>query len=152
MSRRKEPSIPSDILDQLLAGTDAAAALSQGGLLNSLKKAFAERALNAEMDHHLGRDDQVGNNRNGYGRKTVTTDSGRIEIEVPRDRAGSFDPQLIAKYQRRFPGFDDKIISMYARGMSTREGSVAKIVKLEHAWRRLDGRNDDGFQVAPFPG
>lgn len=121
MSRRKEPSIPNDILDQLLAGTDAAAALSQGGLLDSLKKAFAERALNAEMDHHLGHDDQVGNNRNGYGRKTVTTDSGRIEIEVPRDRAGSFDPQLIAKYQRRFPGFDDKIISMYARGMSTRE-------------------------------
>nr|WP_089221159.1 IS256 family transposase [Sphingomonas laterariae] len=121
MSRRKEPSIPNDILDQLLAGTDAAAALSQGGLLDTLKKAFAERALNAEMDHHLGRDDQVGNNRNGYGRKTVTTDSGRIEIEVPRDRAGSFDPQLIAKYQRRFPGFDDKIISMYARGMSTRE-------------------------------
>ncbi|SNT10401.1 Transposase (or an inactivated derivative) [Sphingomonas laterariae] len=90
-------------------------------MLDTLKKAFAERALNAEMDHHLGRDDQVGNNRNGYGRKTVTTDSGRIEIEVPRDRAGSFDPQLIAKYQRRFPGFDDKIISMYARGMSTRE-------------------------------
>ena len=121
MSRRKEPSVPNEILDQLLAGTDAAAALSQGGLLDSLKKAFAERALNAEMDHHLGHDDQVGNNRNGYGRKTVTTDSGRIEIEVPRDRAGSFDPQLIAKYQRRFPGFDDKIISMYARGMSTRE-------------------------------
>ncbi|PPJ81374.1 hypothetical protein CV021_00200, partial [Staphylococcus aureus] len=103
MSRRKEPSIPNDILDQLLAGTDAAAALSQGGLLDSLKKAFAERALNAEMDHHLGHNDQVGNNRNGYGRKTVTTDSGRIEIEVPRDQAGSFDPQLIAKYQRRFP-------------------------------------------------
>jgi putative transposase len=96
MSRRKEPSIPNEILDQLLAGTDAAAALSQGGLLDSLKKAFAERTLNAEMGHHLGHDDQVGNNRNGYGRKTVTTDSGRIEIEVPRDRAGSFDPQLIA--------------------------------------------------------
>ena len=121
MSRRKEPSIPNDILDQLLAGTDAAAALSQGGLLDSLKKAFAERALNAEMDHHLGQDEQGNNSRNGYGRKTVTTDGGRIEIEVPRDRAGSFDPQLIAKYQRRFPGFDDKIISMYARGMSTRE-------------------------------
>ena len=115
MLRRKEPSIPNDILDQLLAGTDAAAALSQSGLLDTLKKAFAERALNAEMDHHLGHDDQVGNNRNGYGRKTVATDSGRIEIEVPRDRASSFDPQLIAKYQRRFPGFDDKIISMYAR-------------------------------------
>lgn len=121
MSRRKEPVIPADLLDQLLAGGDAAAALQQGGLLDSLKKALAERALNAEMDHHLGHDDQAGNNRNGYGRKTVVTDTGKIEIEVPRDRQGSFDPQLIAKYQRRFPGFDDKIVSMYARGMSTRE-------------------------------
>ena len=121
MSRRKDPSIPNDILDQLLAGTDAAAALSQGGLLDTLKKAFAERALNAEMDHHLGQEEQGTNSRNGYGRKTVTTDGGRIEIEVPRDRAGSFDPQLIAKYQRRFPGFDDKIISLYSRGMTVRE-------------------------------
>lgn len=121
MSRRKESAIPSDLLDQLLAGTDAAAALDQGGLLDSLKKALAERALNAEMDHHLGGDAQAGNSRNGYGRKTVTTDTGKFEIDVPRDRQGSFDPQLIAKYQRRFPGFDDKIISMYARGMSTRE-------------------------------
>lgn len=121
MSRRKEPVIPADLLDQLLAGGDAAAALQHGGLLDSLKKALAERALNAEMDHHLGHEDQVGNSRNGYGRKTVVTDTGKIEIEVPRDRAGSFDPQLIAKYQRRFPGFDDKIVSMYARGMSTRE-------------------------------
>src|ERR1044072_5806485 len=121
MSRRKEPAIPADLLDQLLAGTDAAAALDQGGLLDALKKALAERALNAEMDHHLGSDGQAANSRNGYGRKTVTTDSGKIDIEVPRDRQGSFDPQLIAKYQRRFPGFDDKIISMYARGMSTRE-------------------------------
>ena len=120
MSRRKEPTIPSDLLDRLLAGTDAAAALGQGGLLDNLKKALAERALNAEMDHHLG-DGQAGNSRNGYGRKTVITDSGRIDIDVPRDRQSSFDPQLIAKYQRRFPGFDDKIISMYARGMSTRE-------------------------------
>jgi len=121
MSRRKEPVIPSDLLDQLLAGGDAAAALQQGGLLDSLKKALAERVLNAEMDHHLGQDEQAGNSRNGYGRKTVATDTGKIEIEVPRDRAGSFDPQLIARYQRRFPGFDDKIISMYARRMSTRE-------------------------------
>ena len=121
MSRRKEPVIPADLLDQLLAGGDATAALQQGGLLDSLKKALAERALNAEMDHHLGHGDQAGNNRNGYGRKTVVTDTGKIEIEVPRDRQGSFDPQLIAKYQRRFPGFDDKIVSMYARGMSTRE-------------------------------
>ena len=121
MSRRKEPVIPAELLDRLLAGTDAASALGQGGLLDSLKKALAERALGAEMDYHLGRDDQAGNSRNGYGRKTVITDTGKIDIDVPRDRSGSFDPQLIAKYQRRFPGFDDKIISMYARGMSTRE-------------------------------
>jgi len=122
MSRRKEPVIPAELLDRLLAGTDAAAAaLDQGGLLDSLKKALAERALGAEMDYHLGSDDQAGNSRNGYGRKTVITDTGKIDIDVPRDRTGSFDPQLIAKYQRRFPGFDDKIISMYARGMSTRE-------------------------------
>lgn len=121
MSRRKEPAIPSELLDQLLAGGDAAAALDQGGLLDVLKKALAERALNAEMDHHLRSDTEADNNRNGYGRKTVMTDSGKLEIEVPRDRQGRFDPQLIAKYQRRFPGFDDKIVSMYARGMSTRE-------------------------------
>ncbi len=85
-----------------------------------MKKALAERALNAEMDLHLA-GDAAGNSRNGYGRKTVTTETGRIELEIPRDRQASFDPQLIAKYQRRFPGFDDKIISMYARGMSARE-------------------------------
>lgn len=121
MSRRKAPSIPASLLDQLLAGSDAGAALQDGRLLDSLKKALAERALNAEMDHHLDQEGQDNNSRNGYGRKTVTTDGGKIEIGVPRDRAGSFDPRLIAKYQRRFPGFDDKIISMYARGMSTRE-------------------------------
>ena len=121
MSRRKEPSIPNELLDQLLAGGAASAAFEQGGLLDALKKALTERALNAEMDHHLSGDDGVGNSRNGYGRKTVATETGTLEIEVPRDRQSSFDPQLIAKYQRRFPGFDDKIVSMYARGMSTRE-------------------------------
>src|ERR1700710_1166438 len=121
MGRRKEPAIPDAILDQLLAGSDAKAAFDPGGLLDGLKKALAERALNAEMDHHLSSEGGVGNGRNGYGRKTVTTDTGRLELEIPRDRQSSFDPQLIAKYQRRFPGFDDKIVSMCARGMSTRE-------------------------------
>src|SRR5471032_1359168 len=120
MPRRKEPRIPDAILDQLLAGADAKSAFDPNGLLDDLKKALAERVLNAEMDHHLA-GEEPGNRRNGYGRKSVITDTGTIELEVPRDRAGSFDPQLIAKYQRRFPGFDDKIISMYARGMSTRE-------------------------------
>ena len=121
MSRRKEPHIPDALLDQLLSGSEASAAFERGGLLDHLKKALAERALNAEMDHHLAGDDGGGNSRNGYGRKSVVTDTGRISLQVPRDRQGSFDPLLIAKYQRRFPGFDDKIISMYARGMSTRE-------------------------------
>ena len=94
MSRRKEPVMPAELLDQLLAGTDAASALDQGGLLDSLKKALAERALNAEMDHHLGGETEAGNSRNGYGRKSVLTDTGKIEIDVPRDRIGSFDPQL----------------------------------------------------------
>lgn len=80
------------------------------------------RALNAEMDHHLA-GEEAGNSRNGYGRKTVTTETGWIELEIPRDRQASFDPQLIAKYQRRFPGFDDKIASMYDRGMSARDPS-----------------------------
>src|SRR5919202_4896537 len=121
MPRHEEPKIPDAVLDQLLAGADPKAALDPGGLLDELRKAFAERALNAEMDHHLAGDGGTGNSRNGYGRKNVLTDTGQIELEVPRDRQSSFDPQLIAKYQRRFPGFDDKIVSMYARGMSTRE-------------------------------
>jgi putative transposase len=121
MPRRKEPKIPDAILDQLLAGADPKTAFDPNGLLDGLKKALAERALNAEMDHHLAGDGGPGNSRNGYGRKSVITDTGQIELEVPRDRQASFDPQLIAKYQRRFPGFDDKIVSMYARGMSTRE-------------------------------
>ncbi len=108
------------MLDQLLAGADPKTAFDPNGLLDRLKKALAERALNAEMDHHLA-GDETGTSRNGYGRKTVLTDGGKLTLEIPRDRQSTFDPQLIAKYQRRFPGFDDKIISMYARGMSTRE-------------------------------
>jgi putative transposase len=116
MPGRKDPKIPEAILDRLLAGTDPKTAFDPNGLLEELKKALAERALNAERDHHLAGGNGAGNGRNGYGRKTVLTDTSRIEIEVPRDRRSSFDPQLIAKYQRRFPGFDEKIVSMYARG------------------------------------
>ena len=118
MPRRKEPRIPDAILDQLLGGADAKTAFDPNGLLDDLKKALAERVLNAEMDHHPA-GEEFGNWRNGYGRKTVVTDTGQIELEVPRDRQASINPQLIAKYQRRFPGFDDKIISMYARGIAS---------------------------------
>jgi putative transposase len=123
MPRRKPPSIPDELLDQLLNGSDPEAALADGGLLDGLKKALAERVLTAELDHHLeaGEPDGRANSRNGYGSKTVLTGTGKLALQVPRDRLATFDPQLIAKYQRRFPGFDDKIVSMYARGMSTRE-------------------------------
>jgi putative transposase len=123
MARRKAPIIADSILDQLLDGSDAKTAFEKDGLLDALKKALAERALNAEMDHHLAAGDSDGrtNSRNGFGAKTVLTDTGKIDLAIPRDRLATFDPHLIAKYQRRFPGFDDKVISMYARGMSTRE-------------------------------
>jgi putative transposase len=123
MPRRKQPSIPDELLDQLLAGSDPRAALADGGLLDGLKRALAERVLNAEFDHHLdgGEPDGRPNGRNGYGAKTVLTGTGKLALQIPRDRLATFDPQLIAKYQRRFPGFDERIVSMYARGMSTRE-------------------------------
>jgi putative transposase len=124
MARRKQPNIPDEILDRLLAGGDPRDALAgKDGLLDALKKALAERALNAEMDQHLegGEPDGRANSRNGYGRKTVLTDTGRLELEVPRDRLSTFDPVLVAKDRRRLPGFDDKVVSLYARGLSGRE-------------------------------
>ena len=143
MPRRKDPRIPDAVLDQLLAGADPKTVFDPNGLLDDLKKALAERVLNAEMDHHLA-GEEPGNRRNGYGKKTVITDTGRIELEVPRDRQARFDPQLIAKYQRRFPGFDDRIISMYARGMSTREivGHFARSLR----YRRLAGSGQRGHR------
>src|SRR4051794_24930071 len=123
MARRKAPVIADELLDQLLAGRDPQAALAKDGLIDELKRALTERALNAEMDHHLDGEAAEGraNSRNGYGRKTLLTDDGKLPISVPRDRLSTFDPQLIAKYRRRLPGFDDKIVSMYARGMTVRE-------------------------------
>lgn len=84
---------------------------------------LAERLLNTEIDHYLLGENDAGrrNCRNGYGSKTALTDGGRVTLEIPRDRTGTLDLQLIARYRRRFPGFDEKIISMYARGMSVRE-------------------------------
>jgi putative transposase len=122
-------AIKKEILDELLKDKDPKTMFSSDGLLGELKKALAERVLNAEMDHHLAdstqeevsEGDKSGNRRNGYSKKTVLTENEAIDLAIPRDRRGSFEPQLIAKYQRRFPGFDDKIISMYARGMSVRE-------------------------------
>jgi putative transposase len=116
-------AIKKEVLDELLAGSAGKDPFGKDGLLDELKKALAERALNAEMDHHLANEAEGGrpNHRNGYSKKSVLTDTSKIAIEIPRDRAGTFDPQLVAKYQRRLPGFDEKIVSMYARGMTVRE-------------------------------
>jgi putative transposase len=123
MATDKDQGIADEVVDQLLKGRDPATVFASGGLVDELKKRLAERMLNAEMDQHLGNaaQEEAGNHRNGYGSKTVITDTGKLELAIPRDRHGRFDPVLIGKYRRRFAGFDDKIIALYARGMTTRE-------------------------------
>jgi putative transposase len=118
-----ERKFTKELLDELLAGRDPKTALSSEGLIGDLKKALAERMLDAEMDVHLDgeREQEAGNHRNGYSQKTILTDTETLPLSIPRDRHGRFEPQLIEKYKRRFPGFDEKIIALYARGMSTRD-------------------------------
>jgi putative transposase len=128
-------AIKKDTLDQLLSGRDPKDVFSKDGLFDELKKALAERVLNAELDDHLDGEAAGGktNHRNGYSKKTVLTETSKIDIRVPRGREGTFDPKLIQRYQRRFPGFDEKIISMYARGMTVREiqGHLLELYGLE---------------------
>src|SRR5690606_35961325 len=116
-------AIDKELLDQLLAGRDPNEIFARDGLLDDLKKALSERILNAELDEHLEEEVSEGsiNRCNGHSRKSVLTGTSKMTLAIPRDRAGTFDPKLIAKYQRRFPDLDDKIFSMYARGMSVRE-------------------------------
>lgn len=119
------PDIPKELLDQFVTGPMTAEAVE--AVMMKFKKAVIERALGAEMSHHLGyapgmaKPENATNHRNGSSGKTVLTDDGPLRIEIPRDRQGSFEPQLIGKHERRFTGFDDKIIAMYARGMTVRE-------------------------------
>ena len=115
--------IPKELLDELLAGRDPSQVFGSDGLVDELKKALAERILNTEMDVHLSQDEEqeARNHRNGQSRKTVLTDTGQVTLSIPRDRHGRFEPQLLEKYKRRFPEFEEKVIALYARGMSTRE-------------------------------
>ena len=123
MAKNDAERFSKELLDQLLAGRDPKTVLDSGGLIGDLKRALAERMLNAEMDVHLANEAEAGlrNHRNGTSGKTVLTPEGSLELSIPRDRHGRFDPALIGKYRRRFPGFDDKIIALYARGVSTRD-------------------------------
>jgi len=119
------PSIPKELIDQFVSGPMSAQAVNATAM--AFKKALIERALGAELSHHLGyapgaaKPEDAANHRNGASAKTVLTEDGPLRIEVPRDREGSFEPVLIPKHERRFTGFDDKIVAMYARGMTVRE-------------------------------
>lgn len=121
-------AIPNELLDQLIAGYKTPDDLiGENGLLKQLTKALLERAMQAEMTDHLGYPRSAttgknsGNSRNGSYQKKVKGDFGEIDLTVPRDRNSSFEPVIIPKGESRFKGFDDKIISMYARGMTTRD-------------------------------
>ena len=120
--------IKPELLDELLTGLSKPGdLLGEGGLFRDLKKALMERALGGELTHHLGYEKGdpagrgTGNSRNGHSSKTVLAEDGEIDLSIPRDRAGTFEPQLIPKGVTRLDGFDDKIISLYARGLTVRE-------------------------------
>jgi putative transposase len=130
----------AELIDKLLEGyKEPEDIIGENGLLKRLTKALVERALQAELTTHLGHEkhapagNEEGNTRNGRSGKRLKGDFGTVEIEVPRDRQGSFEPKLVAKGQTRFAGFDDKILSMYARGMTTREiqGHLEEMYQVE---------------------
>ena len=131
------PQIPAELLEKLIPGPVTPGQLED--IFQRFKKAFIQQALGAELGHHLGyaagqpKPAGTANHRNGKSAKTVLTDTGALAIEVPRDRHGSFEPQLIGKHERRFTGFDDKIIAMYARGMTVREiqGFLAEMYAID---------------------
>jgi transposase-like protein len=137
--RRVPGPFSNELLDQLLtqvSGQDAESVLGESGLVGQLKKQLAERLLSAELSHHLTDEatgQESGNHRNGTSAKTVLTPNGSLDLDIPRDRLATFEPQLVAKYQRRLPGFDDQVIGMYARGMTVREirGHLAELYGLE---------------------
>jgi transposase-like protein len=119
------PRIPKELIDAFCTGPMTGEAVNAASM--AFKKALIERALGGELSHHLGygpgeaKPEGVSNHRNGGSAKTVLTGEGPLRIEVPRDREGGFEPLLIPRHERRFTGFDDKIIAMYARGMTVRE-------------------------------
>ncbi len=122
------PELSDELIDELLAGARTADEIAgEGGLLQTLTKRLIERAMDAELTDHLGYPrgaappGGAGNVRNGTTAKTIHTEHGSVRLEQPRDRRGSFEPQIVPKHQRRFTGFDEKIIAMYARGMTVRD-------------------------------
>jgi putative transposase len=126
-TKEAAPGIRPELLEELLAAAGPAGLTGKNGLLKQLTAALVNKALDAEMSEHLGYEprepppEEQGNRRNGHRTKKVRSDHGELEVHVPRDREGSFEPTLVGKHERHFDGFDDKILSMYSRGMSTRD-------------------------------
>jgi len=133
----KLPSIPKELVERFLTGPMTGEAINAAGL--AFKQALIEASLKAELSHHLGyapgtdKPEQLTNERNGFTSKTVLTGDGKLRIETPRDRAGSFEPLLLPKHARRFTAFDDSIIALYARGLTVREiqGYLAEAYGIE---------------------
>jgi putative transposase len=143
--------LPDDVVDALLAGASTEEEIvGPGGVLSQLTKRLVERALEVEITDHVGyaRHQEPrggsGNTRNGSTRKRLITEHGEVPIDTPRDRDGSFDPKIVRKRQRRFEGFDDKILALYSRGLSTRdiEAHIAEIYGV-HVGRDLISRVTD---------
>src|SRR6266568_4951444 len=128
MWRRKQMTIRPELLDELLKDYQTPQDLfGEDGLLKQLTKGMIERCLQAEMQEHLGypkhgrKKPESTNTRNGSGQKTLKSEHGELQISVPRDRDGSFEPILVKKRQSRLEGFEEKILALYARGMTTRD-------------------------------
>src|SRR5438067_10853093 len=120
--------LADEVIDELLAGARTEEEIvGPGGVLAQLTKRLVERAMSAELTEHLGYKPHqeppggTGNTRNGSTTKTLATEHGPVELRTPRDRNSSFEPQIVRKGQRRFEGFDDKILALYSRGLSTRD-------------------------------
>jgi putative transposase len=120
--------LPDELVDELLAGASSEEEIvGPGGLLSQLTKRLVERAMEVELTDHLGYERHqeppggAGNTRNGSTSKTLSTEHGRVEVRTPRDRDGSFEPKIVRKRQRRFEGFDEKILALYSRGLSVRD-------------------------------
>ncbi|HET7548394.1 MAG TPA: IS256 family transposase [Usitatibacter sp.] len=162
--RREKGPFSDELLDQLLAhlkGHDAESLLGQSGLMGQLKKQLMERMLAGELTHHLRSEAAAGasgNHRNGSSPKTVIAGDDSVALNVPRDRLSTFDPMLVAKHQRRLPKFDDRVISMYARGMTVREiqGHLLEIYGLEVSPELISTITDEvieeaaGWQARPL--
>ena len=154
-ARAALPSIPKELIDQFVTGPISAQAVQ--AVSPPFKNALIQRALGADLSHHLGygpgsaKPEEATNHRNGVSAKTVLAEDGPVPIEVPRDREGSFEPLLIPKHERRLTGFDDKIVAMYPRCMTVREIQGFLAEQYATPPRSVRSKTDFSLRQTPFP-